>query len=144
MNFKQFWKNLVEEEYLIKSDEKALTEQELVKATRYIAMQERKKVKADSVITGLQKLIPKLHERWRAERVYWTEVKRIQTAVVQEVGEDLELEEYRVLLSPDACDVCREKTQGGKKVFHQGDLTKDGYGHVPPFHPHCYCTIIPK
>jgi hypothetical protein len=78
-----------------------------------------------------------------AARVYWTETKREDTNAVMELGEEIGFTEYKVILSPSACKLCCKKTQGGAKVFKASELEKSGHGHKPPFHPNCYCILVP-
>ena len=36
-----------------------------------------------------------------------------------------------------------EDTEGMKNVFTFGRSNVDGFGEVPPFHPNCYCELLP-
>lgn len=121
-----------------------LTQDELMAVRAKIIELQARGLPSSKIITALQKMNAKLMERWKAERAYWTESKRDDTKVVGEAVEDIGLDKYRVILSPDACKECRQKTQNGRKVFKHTDIEKSGYGHVPPFHPNCYCIIVPK
>ena len=68
----------------------------------------------------------------------------MDTKVVAEAAEELGVTKYRVVLSPSACPECEKKTAGGSKKFSNDDMKKSGYGHVPPFHPNCYCVLLPE
>lgn len=142
MNFKDFWKA---ENYDIQPFEKArLNKSELQAVQIKISELQKKGLPSSKIISMLQKMNSKLSERWKAERAYWTTVKQDDTQVVGEAGEDLGIDKYSVILSPHACKVCREKTQNGAKIFKSSDVQKSGFGHVPPFHPNCYCILVPK
>ena len=121
-----------------------LTKAELMKVRDTIAKLQEKGMPSSKIISALQKLNGKLTERWKAERAYWTEVKRDDTKVVGQAGDDMGFDDYKVILSPNACKTCVAKTDNGRKIFKTADLEKSGYGHVPPFHPNCYCILIPK
>ena len=141
--FKNYYKSLFEEDNeFYKSS--ALTDKEIVDCRKYIAELQKKDAPAKVIIEHLQHFNPKLMEKWRAERVYYTETKKQDSNVVGEAGQELEIKSYRVILSPHACDVCHQKSMNGTKVFKNSDITKGGYGHVPPFHPNCYCVLLPK
>lgn len=138
--FQEVWK----ETFQGNSFEKArLTKSELRDMQGIIARLQKRGVPSSKIITALQKANGKLSERWKAERVFWTETKRDDTDKIGEAGEELDFERYRVILSPNACPVCVRKSDNGRRVFKQQDIEKAGYGHVPPFHPNCYCIIIP-
>jgi hypothetical protein len=121
-----------------------LSQLELNKVSRMIqTMQDDGKI-SSVIISKLQSSFPKLSMRWKAERAYWTEVKRMDTQMIGEAGDELDIEEYKAILSPNACPECREKTSNGAKIFGGGDIRKEGYGHVPPYHPGCFCILVPK
>lgn len=125
------------------SKSQALTKHELMEVQRTIASMQKRSLPAEKIIAALQKEQNKLREKWKAERAYYTEVKRQDTNKVGEAGEELDFDKYRVILSPHACKTCREKTENGRKMFKSSDLEKSGYGHIPPFHPNCYCILLP-
>jgi hypothetical protein len=141
--FKEFWKiqNDYEKSF---SGDKALSVNELKKVQQIIKTLQDKGLPSSKIIVALQQEVSKLSEKYKAERAYWTEVKRDDTKTVGELGEDLGISKYQVILSPSACKICRNKTENGKKIFKNSDIAKSGWGHVPPFHPGCYCIIIPK
>ncbi len=138
MNFKDKWKQLNSFE---KSN--ALTKSELEFVRSVIGEKQRKGWISSRTIKYLQQSVPKLSLKYRAETAYWTEVKHQDTKLIAESGDDMGIEDYKVILSPDACKLCREKTQEGRKVFKSSEVQKAGIGHVPPFHPNCYCVLIP-
>lgn len=144
MNFRKLWKilQITPEDYFLKSEGK-LTEKEIRDIQNVIRNMQKEGKNANQIILYLQEYNQKLAEKYRAERVFYTELKRLDTKQVETAGKYLELEEYRVILSPHACELCRSKTQNGKKIFTEEDFKKEGYGHVPPFHVNCYCTLIP-
>lgn len=135
--FKELWKIQATFE-----KKEALNKTELKLAREIIDRMQKKK--SSSVISALQKAIPKLQERWKAERVYWTETKRDDTEIVGDAAVDLGFETYKVILAPHPCPVCIQKTNNGAKIFKNVEVQKSGYGHVPPFHPNCYCVLIPR
>lgn len=138
--FQEVWK----ETFHGNGFEKArLTKSELADMQGIIARLQKRGLPSSKIITALQKANAKLSERWKAERVFWTETKRDDTEKVGEAAQELDISKYRVILSPNACKVCIGKTNNGNKVFKTTDLEKSGYGHVPPFHPNCYCILIP-
>lgn len=141
-SFKEFWKSInSDSEEFYKSA--SLTKAELRDIRNYISALKQKNAPSSKIINHLQKFTPKLNEKWKAERAYWTETKRMETQVIGEAGEDLGINDYRVILSPSACPICVKKTDNGTKKFTNTDIKKTGYGHVPSFHPNCYCVLIP-
>lgn len=145
MNFRDYWALIkkTEGEILIKSDSK-LSKAELIDIQKTIFELQKKGYNATKIIKYLQDHNAKLAEKSRAARAFWTELKRMDTEEVKESGKILDLDEYKVILSPHACPVCRKKTRNGAKVFTGKELNKTGYGHYPPFHPYCYCVLIPQ
>lgn len=141
-HFKDIWNITFHGADSFEKSEK-LTKAELLAIQNLIAKMQSRGVMSSRIITALQKSNRKLAERWKAERAYWTEVKRSDTSLVGDAGDHLDIDKYRVILSPHACEVCRGKTRNGSRVFKSTDLEKAGYGHVPPFHPNCYCILIP-
>lgn len=136
--FKTYWKLTYE---FTKAEKLSKSEIEFVR--HFIVDSKRKKFTSSKTISLLQKAVPKLSEKWRAERAYWTEEKRADTMLIATAGDDLGISSYKVILSPDACKICRQKSQDGRKLFKTAEVEKVGYGHVPPFHPNCYCILIP-
>jgi len=141
MTFQDFWK--INNGHISFAKAK-LTKSELIDCQNLIARLQKQGLPANKIIEALQKRNAKLTERWKAERVFWTETKRDDTELVAEAGEEVGFTEYKVILSPNACKTCRSKTDGGSKIFKNSDLQKSGYGHVPPFHPFCFCILIPR
>jgi hypothetical protein len=145
MKFTKYW-NLItsdtpENSFFWKSTSAALTEDELVAIQNYIYKLQDKGLPSGKIIAKLQEYNSKLTEKYRAERVFWTEVKRRESAQVAEAGDNLELEKYRVILSPHACDKCRAISKNGTRIWDSNEIAdaKD----IPPFHPNCYCALIP-
>lgn len=128
-------------EYFTKA--KRLNQQEIRAVNETIVRMQKRNVPSSQIITALQKQQPKLSERYKAERAYWTAVKTDDTQKVALAAEELDFDKYRVILSPNACHECIHKTNDGRKIFKNTDIAKSGYGHVPPFHPNCYCIMIP-
>jgi len=139
--FKEYWK--VQQGHEIFEKKASLSQAEILEIQKKIAEMQKKGFNSDRIISALQRFNGKLSERYKAERAYWTEVKSKDTELIGEAGEELDISKYKVILSPNACPICREKTQQGSKVFKGADLEKAGYGHVPPFHPNCYCIMYP-
>lgn len=130
--FKEIWNDLNGRTPFEKA---RLTKSEILEVQNVISKLQSKGYNSERIITALQKQNKKLSERWKAERAYWTEIKHDDTEKVGEAGHDLDITKYRVILSPHACEVCREKSLNGSKIFKNSDIEKAGYGHVPPFHP---------
>ena len=140
MKFSDFW---ALNNGVVSFEKSKLTKAELVDVQNTIASLQKKGFSSSKIIDALQQKNAKLKERWKAERAFWTETKREDTGIIGELGEDIGFEDYKVILSPHACKTCRDKSDGGRKIFKDSDLNKSGYGHVPPFHPNCYCFLIP-
>lgn len=117
---------------------------ELQKVQETIARLQKRGLPASKIINSLRRSIPGLSEPWKAKRAFWTELKSMDTEKVVEAGEILDVDKYRVILSPSACKICREKTGNGSKIFKSEDVNKSGYGHAPPFHPSCFCILVPQ
>lgn len=130
------------EDYFLKSKNK-LTEKELRDIQNTIRDMQKRGSNASSIIKYLQDHNAKLTEKYKAERAFYTELKRLDTQQVKTSGKYLDLDQYKVILSPHACEECVDKTENGRKIFKSSDLKKTGYGHYPPFHPNCYCVLIP-
>lgn len=139
--FKEFWKANNGNDIFEKKA--SLTKSEILEVQNRISTLQSRGYNSEKIISALQKFNVKLAERWKAERAYWTEVKVDDTETVGEAGEDLGISKYKVILSPHACKTCLDKSDNGHKVFKSSDIEKSGYGHVPPFHPNCYCILIP-
>lgn len=130
------------DDLFMKSEEK-LTEKEIRGVQNVIRDMQKKGANASRIIKYLQDHNTKLADRYKAERAFFTELKRLDTQQVKASATYLDLDEYKVILSPHACSICRKKTQEGNRIFKSSDLRKTGYGHYPPFHPNCYCVLIP-
>ena len=134
-NFKTFWK--------LSNDDKALTKTEIVEIQNKIRQLQKQGYPSGKIINILQKYNGKITERWKAERAYWTEVKAQDTLLVGDIGEELGITKYKVILSPNACRICIDKTDNGNKIFSTKDIEKTGYGQFVPWHPNCYCILVP-
>lgn len=141
MKFTDFWK--MNTHGIMPFEKERLTKTELIAVQDTITKLQARGYSSTKIITALQNMNKKLSERWKAERAYWTESKREDTELVADAGDDLGIDKYKVILSPNACKICREKTANGGKIFKSSDIEKAGYGHIPPFHPNCYCILIP-
>ncbi len=142
MKFNEFWKlqNTTDEEYLIKAK---LTKSELVQIQDLIHKMQMKGLPSSKIIAALQKSNGKLIDKYVAERAYYTEVKSMETKTVARASEDLGFDTFKVMLSPHACPLCMKKSQNGNKIFKSNEVRK-GNGEVPPFHPNCYCLLLPN
>jgi protein-disulfide isomerase-like protein with CxxC motif len=139
--FKQFWKANSGGELFEKSA--ALSKSEIMEVQKKIAELQGKGLPSSKIINALQKFNSKLMEKYRAEAAYWTGVKANDTQTVAQIGDDLGISKYKVILSPSACELCREKTNNGTKIFDQKDISKTGYGKFVPWHVNCYCILVP-
>jgi hypothetical protein len=119
-----------------------LTRKEVVEVQDIVANLQAKGKSATSIIKYLQGWNGKLSEYWKAKRAFDTEQKRIDSQETIEAAGDLDISTFKAVLSPHACPICRRKTDNGTKIFDTKELTKSGYGHIPPFHPNCYCTLV--
>lgn len=147
MKFSNFWKtlNTPQEqltEYVRKSSDK-LTVKEIKELQGIIDEMQAKGKASSQIISYIQKWNEKLADRYKAVRAFETEAKRLDTNNTINAAVSQDTDTFKVMLSPNACPVCREKTQEGNKVFTVKDLQKAGFGHKPPFHPHCYCLLLP-
>jgi hypothetical protein len=140
--FTKWWKVQIQNKELFEKSE-YLTKSELLEIQRTIYELQKKGLPSSKIILALQKQNKKLAQKWRAERAFWTETKATDTKKIGEAGEELDITKYKVILSPSACEACRSKCDNGHKIFKSSDIEKAGYGHVPPFHPNCFCVMIP-
>lgn len=140
MNFQEYWK---QNQYQTPRFEKSrkLSREELTKARELIKTYQSKGLIASKAIKKLAKDLNIADSH--ASMVYWTEIKRSDVVATRRLGRDIGFTKYKVILSPDACKVCKQKTNEGRKIFSQADVQKSGYGQMVPFHPHCYCIVIP-
>ena len=123
--------------------ESALTEKEIKALQGVIARLIAQKKPASAIIKYLQTWNDKLSEYYQAKRAFETENKLMQTGSVLVSSAELGLDKFKCLLSPDACKTCRIKTDNGNKIFTEHELARPGYGNRPPFHPQCYCALVP-
>lgn len=115
--------------------------EELTEARGLIALYNKKGKIASKAIKALMEKFGK--DEAAAARVYWTETKRADVKATSELGDELGITKYKVILSPNACKVCRKKTENGNKVFDKKQVEKAGVGKFVPFHPNCYCIMVP-
>ncbi len=134
--------DLPENEMFWKSSTTALTIKELQEAQKLIFDLQAKGLPSSKIIAKLQLWNTKLTEKYRAERVFFTEVKRKESQQVADAGEKLDLDKYRVILSPHACPICRKISNDGKRIYDANDIADAK--EIPPYHPNCYCILIPK
>jgi DNA-binding transcriptional MerR regulator len=142
--FTRYYKGILfnEQEYFFtKSSNEALTIQELKDAQKLIRELQQKGLPSAKIIAKLQDWNAKLTEKYRAERVFFTEVKREESQQIAEAGENLELDKYRVILSPHACEKCIDISKNGKRIYNQDEIADSK--EIPPYHPNCYCALIP-
>ena len=120
-----------------------LSDEEVSQARGMIAYYNKHRYTATQTISALQKKFLKLAYQPDAARVYWTETKKADTDATLDLGKDIGFKTFKVVLSPSACKICRKKTDDGARVFKAAELEKSGFGHKPPFHPNCYCILVP-
>lgn len=138
MNFKDFWK--IQGGYVI--EKAALTASELKSVQKTIAELQAKRLPSSKIIAHLQTINKKLAEQWKAERAYWTEVKRSESDSIKSAGDDLDVEKYRIILSPNPCPICKAFADGGRRRFTMRQLVYKGR-EAPPVHPNCFCILLP-
>jgi len=141
MKFNSVYKGILygEQNEMFWKSSSALTEKELREVQNFIFELQQKGLPSAKIIAKIQEYNSKLTEKYRAERVFWTEVKRRESKQVVDVGEELEIEKFRVILSPHACNKCIKMFKGKTLTSKQIADGKD----VPPAHPNCYCAILP-
>lgn len=142
MNFKEWFQS---HPFVTPRLEKAdkMSDEEVTEARGLIAYYNKHRYTATQTIKALQRKFPTLKYQPDAARVYWTETKRDDTKATLVLGKDIGFDKYKVILSPSACKVCKQKTDQGNKIFKASELEKSGHGHAPPFHPSCYCIVVP-
>lgn len=140
MKFLDYWRAMNDQTF-----QKAnLTVSELRKVQETIASLQKRGLPSSKIINALQRTFKGLSEPYKASRAFWTETKRMDTEKVGEAAENLDIDTFKVILSPNACQLCQKKTNNGSKIFKTSDVNKSGYGNVPPFHPSCFCVLIPE
>lgn len=145
MKFNFFWKTFIADKdnsILLKTDDR-LSKEEIDGVQKLIKEMQAKGKPASVIIAHLQKYNDKLSEYYKAKRAFETENKDLQSKAVIHYADKLDINKFQVLIGPNACPICRKKTDNGQKIFSENEITKDGFGHRPPFHPHCYCVLIP-
>lgn len=123
--------------------EEKMSDEELTEARALIALYNKKHKTATQTIKALSNKFRKLASEPDAARVYWTETKKADVKATHELGKEIGFTKYRTILSPNACALCRRKSNNGTKVFSNADLAKSGYGEFVPWHPNCYCITVP-
>lgn len=111
-----------------------LSNRELKTIHRKIERLQDANIKPKKII-GVLEGQTKLDEKWKAERVYRTEAKKIETEKILQASEKFKIKHFKVFVDKDACDNCR-KLSG--KVFTQKDIEKAG---VVPHHVNCRCEV---
>lgn len=119
----------------------SLGEDDITEARGLIAFYNKRRYTATVTIKALMRKFSL--DKSAAARVYWTETKRDDTDAVIDLGKEIGFTKYKVILSPSACKICRKKTNDGARIFKASELNKSGEGHKPPFHPNCYCILVP-
>lgn len=140
--FRDYWMLEKGEMTIEKFVDDRLSEKELMKVRDIIAIMQAKGLPSNNIIKALQNINSKLMEKWKAERAYYTEVKRQDTRIVVNASKDLDIHKYRVVLSPHACPICVAKSNNGKKIFSTAEVSK-GEGQFVPWHPNCFCVVLP-
>lgn len=112
-----------------------LSGRELKTIRRKIENLEDKGIKPKKIVNVIEGQSKKLDEKWKAERVYRTETKRLETEKVVEAADKFNIKHFRVIVDKSACDNCK-KLAG--KVFSQKDIEKAG---IVPHHPQCKCSV---
>lgn len=141
MTFNEFWKN---QSFELPHFEKAqkLTRDELTRAREIIRRHYGElDWPATRVINRISTALG--IDEYRAKRVFDTESKRMDTIETRRLGEEIGFSSYKVILSPNACVLCRQKTNNGNRVFSQAQVEKTGYGAFVPWHPNCFCLAVP-
>ncbi len=137
--FKQFWKKLTSNEFR-KADK--LTGDQLDSVRQDIKKWQDEKYKSSEIIGKLMRKYSDLKEKWKAERVYYTEVKRFESKEIKIDSQDVGYNKFRIIPSPNACPLCIAVSKDGNKIFKGKDLIYKGRG-IPPIHPNCYCQLVP-
>ena len=137
--FSEHWKS---RPFELPTFEKAkLSRDELTKAREIIREWQEKNRPAYDIIEYIQRGLK--IDKYRAERVYWTETKKNDRIATTQLGTEVGFTHYKAILSPSACPLCRKKTDNGNKIFTTKEVQKSGYGESIPFHPGCYCVLVP-
>jgi SPP1 gp7 family putative phage head morphogenesis protein len=118
-----------------------LSESQLEEIRDVIDSKEREHIPSSKIIDSLQRTVPKAKKKWKAERIYSTESKRIESDDIIGSATKLGIKSYKVMPSPNACEMCLKLCGHGERIFKEEELTVKGR-RVPPFHPNCYCSLI--
>lgn len=140
MKFSDFWKSKPFELPRVEKGDK-LSRDELTRARAIIREKSEAGWPAYRIKTYIQRELG--IDEYRASRVFDTERKRDDVKAIRQLGTEVGFDKYRVILSPNACRKCRQKTADGARIFSKAEARKTGYGQFVPFHPNCYCIVVP-
>jgi SPP1 gp7 family putative phage head morphogenesis protein len=93
-------------------------------------------VKPKKIVGVVEGQSKKLDEKWKAERVYRTETKKLETEKVLEASNKFKIKHFKIFAEKGACESCR-KLEG--RVYSQKDIEKVG---TVPHHPQCRCSVV--
>jgi len=113
-----------------------LSQRELKTIRRKIENLEDKDISPKKIVNVVEGQSKKLDEKWKAERVYRTETKKIETEKILEASDKFKIKHFKIFAEKDACKNCKA-LEG--KVFSQKDIEKAG---LVPHHPNCSCKIL--
>lgn len=138
-SFKQFWKTHFSGEPRV---EKSLSQTELKTIREFIKQSELEGRSTQSIIEWLRKRYTDNNLKWEAERIYWTESKRIERDSILQDAKALGITKFRIVPSPNACPVCLAFSDSGNRVFDRSNIIYKGHA-APPVHPNCNCLVVP-
>ena len=95
-------------------------------------------VKPKKIISSLQGSRKKLKEEWKAERVYRTEAKKIETDKVKAAAKKFGENKFKVLLNRSACEACKKFSNNEQRVFTAKEISEKKIPH----HPNCLCKVV--
>lgn len=121
---------------------KSLTLNQLSDIRNDIESWERLGLTSSKIIDRLSRKYPPIKEKWKAERAYWTETKKLESRSIEEDSVEQGDKKFHIIPSPNACKLCLKVSGNGRKVFTMTDLEYQGHG-IPPIHPNCYCVLVP-
>jgi len=131
----------VYQEYIVEKSK--LTDAQVRQVRSIITKMSEEGKMSSEIIAHLQNKFSKLSEKWKAERAFWTEKKRIDATDIKDKAEDLDFERFRILPNTGACPECIRFSNNGKKIFNsRADMVYKGRP-APPIHPGCYCLVLP-
>ncbi len=140
-NFNKFWKekNI---DYDYEMFEKRLSVAEIRNIRKLLEELRQKGYTFGQIVDFLRRTRKRLSEKWKAERVVATEEKRSESLSILDSSRALGAKKYRIVINPDACELCRSLTEEGTRIFEEDELYYKGH-RIPPFHPFCYCLLNP-